>query len=140
MHIVEGLLLQMDPFPYVNRHLLCSTPTCLIVTDRPPSMYHTTCAKLIVLFPCITPHALTWFTFSVPHHMHKTSVPCTTPQAYIQLPDASVPTTTIRLGDFHRVHVRAGETVRVHLELHADARSVVYKDENVYTAQVGGGV
>lgn len=42
----------------------------------------------------------------------------------------------IRLADFKRVHIRAGETVWVALELRPDARTVVYDHDDPYQAPV----
>eukprot|EP01104_Vermistella_antarctica_P017227 TRINITY_DN6074_c0_g1_i1.p1 TRINITY_DN6074_c0_g1~~TRINITY_DN6074_c0_g1_i1.p1 ORF type:complete len:949 (-),score=113.70 TRINITY_DN6074_c0_g1_i1:185-2626(-) len=53
-------------------------------------------------------------------------------QVYVQQPQATVPVPNIRLVDFERVHINAGETVTVHLTITPSFHSVVYNSTDVF--------
>jgi len=54
-------------------------------------------------------------------------------QVYAKLPNATVPTTMVRLVSFERVFVKAGETVTVSLTVTPDGYAVVYDNADIYT-------
>jgi hypothetical protein len=56
---------------------------------------------------------------------------------YVKQPTASVPVPNVRLAAFDRVHVKAGQTVKVHLVIRPDAHTQMDSNEvgaSMYTA------
>ena len=59
-------------------------------------------------------------------------------QAYVKLPDATVPAAAVRLAAFERLHLPAGAAATVVLELGPEERTVVRRGDATGDAVYGG--